>query len=70
MANLWARGSKLFFVAVVIGAVLLGVFKAFYPEVPAGEVLGVIVLFAMGLAAVIQFFWGSWKKSKDNAQGE
>ncbi len=69
MANLWAKGSKMFFLAVVIGAILLMAFQALFPGVPKAEAVGVIALMALGLAALINFLWGLRKK-KDPGEGK
>ena len=70
MANLWAKGSKLSFLAVVISAILLGAFKTVFPEIETKEVLGVIVLVALGLAVLANYLWGRWQKLKEPGQGK
>ncbi|KIH76057.1 hypothetical protein SAMN05660860_02619 [Geoalkalibacter ferrihydriticus] len=68
MANLWAKGSKLFFLAVIIGAAILGAFKAVYPAIATSEVLGVIVLVAVGLASALNYFWGRRQANRGAGQ--
>jgi len=65
MGNLSAKGMRLSLLTVVIGAVLLGFFKAFFPGIATAEVIAVIAVAAVVLSLGIHSLWGRRHRERD-----
>lgn len=70
MGNLSAKGMQLSLLTVVIGAVLLGFFKAVFPGIATAEVIAVIALAAVVLSLGIHSLWGRRHRERDEGSAK
>lgn len=63
--TLLKKGSRTALIAVVVGAVLLGVFRRLYPETSPVEVLKVVGVAALVLAALVDYLWRRRRKEEE-----
>lgn len=56
-SGILSRTTRVLAIAVVIGAIVIALFQALFPEVEAAEALAVIALVSLAAALALHAFW-------------
>lgn len=60
----WLRWSRWLLFTVLIGMIIMGLFKSLFPQTPVTEAITAIAILSMGAGAGMNYCWSLWRRKQ------